>query len=179
VSAALTSEIRAGVQARLRSVTQAPGMSVPPPIWAGVIQVFFGFLTLGALLVSLVGGGASVLGGGLAGSFGRGAEVERVAVWFLASAFFSLAELSVQFPVAVGLFGLRRWAYGVYLWSIGPIILISIILLLTRPALSAGGEQAKMPLGFSMVVTVGFLALLALLIAQIVLVLRSKEHLVN
>jgi predicted amidophosphoribosyltransferase len=33
VSAALASELRAGVQAGVRSLIQAPSLKVPPPVW--------------------------------------------------------------------------------------------------------------------------------------------------
>ncbi|MFQ5694675.1 MAG: hypothetical protein ACE5HB_01660 [Terriglobia bacterium] len=153
-------------------------MRVAPPIWAGVIEVFWTFLNLGAAAVYLVGGYVAVAGAGVAGIAGGGADVERVAVWLLAGGFLALGVLSIQLPLAVGFFALKRWTYGLYLWTIGPIVLLPLVLQFTQPELLSKGSE-KIPLGVSMLMTAAYVAGIALLISQFILVLKSKEHLVN
>ncbi len=178
VAAALGSEIRAEMTARVRAVAAAPGMSVPPPIWAGVIEIFGCFVGAGNFMVAVAGGGAAFAGAGVAGLMGGSSNIERVAVWLGLNALFYLALLSFQLPLIFGFLALKRWAYGLYMWSIGPLVLAALGLKMTQPALAAEVEKA-VPLGLSIAVWIAYIAAIALLGTQVWLVTRSKEHLVN
>lgn len=181
VAAALGSEIRGEMKARFRAVADAPGMQVPPPIWAGVIEVFGCLVTLIQFVATGAAFGTIVVAAGVAGLAGKGAEVERIVVWVGLYLVFYLALLSFQLPLVYGFFALKRWAYGLYLWSIGPFVLGSLVLSFAKPeAVEAAQKTAgELPLGVSFVLWTAVIMAVALLGTQIFLVLRSKEHLVN
>jgi hypothetical protein len=161
----------------VRSLVQAPSLKVQPPIWAGVIEVFWILLNWGSALVYSVLAYVGIFAAGAAGVFGQQAEAERFAVWFIVSSFFYLVQLSFQVPLAFGFFMQKRWAYGLYLWSIGPLILAGLILRVAAPSIEA--LEQKLPLSLSMLATFGWILGLGLVALQVFLVLKSKEHLVH
>lgn len=97
-----------------------PGMPslslVPVGVWAGILGIFLALVTVAA---------AAGLLGGLGPSFtvASGAGLGRGALAMLV-----LAQLSVQIAVVPGLLAERRWARALYLWSLTPVILTTLIL---------------------------------------------------
>ena len=176
-SGVVASEIRAGIQAGVRSVIQSPSLKVAPPIWAGVIEVFWVLLSagtaLGALLVSAAGGVASM--------FSRSGDAERALFFVLLLGFSYLAQLSFELPLVFGFFAQKRWAYGLYLWSIVPLTLFRPLLALGSSMLGGKTDATTKdtPLSLAMLAIVGLIFGVGLLVLQVYLVRKSKDYLVN
>jgi hypothetical protein len=172
----LAAELRGGVVTGVRSIVQAPSMRVPHVIWAGVIQVFLAIaqflesvVTLGssvAFTAILAGGGGSLMGGS--------AHAERMVLWAAFGALLSLARFSTQLPLIYGLFARKRWAYGLYFWTLVPFALGGIVLGLSKPGDS---DSETAPLAVSFVAMLVFLVSVALLVGQAVLVWKGKDEL--
>ncbi|MCX6539944.1 MAG: hypothetical protein NT151_13570 [Acidobacteria bacterium] len=171
------SDLRVGVQSGVRSIVQAPSMQVPPAVWAGVIQIFWVVLTVGAALTYSLLALAGTLATGGAGLFGQQPVAERYAVWLSISALFYLVQLSCQLPLAFGLFTMKRWAYGLYLWTVGPLTLIGLILRFVAP--STPELDQRLPLSLSMLSALSLVFALGLLALQVFLVLKSKDRFVG
>ena len=172
----LQSGMGTGVQA-VRSALQSPSMKVEPAIWAGVIETFWRILTLGGALIFSVISGAGVLAAGVAGSLGRGTDAERLVFWLLLYSVFYVAQLSFQVPLVYGFFAKKHWAYGLFLWSAWPIVVLGLILRLAAPSVGDSGTNA--PLSFTLLSVFSIILSLALLGLQTYLVLKSKDQLVD
>ncbi len=181
VTAALTSEIRSGVQTRVQSIVHSPTLRVPRPIWAGVIEVFWTFIGIGLLLTSGIGaiaGTAGALAGrGPLGIIGAPRAAENLAVWLLFALLLFLIRLSFDLPLIYGFLTQRRWAYGLYLWSVGPLVLFGIVLRVATP--SSQEVEATVPMSLTIISILGWILGIGLLVLQIILVLKSKDELVN
>jgi hypothetical protein len=164
-----------GVQA-VRSALQSPSMKVEAAIWAGVIETFWLILTLGGALIFSVISGAGMLAAGAAHTLG-GADAERLVFWLVLSSLFYVAQLSFQVPLVYGFFAKKHWAYGLFLWSVGPIVVLGFILRFAAPSVGDSGSNA--PLSFTLLSVLSTILSLALLGLQIYLVLKSKDRLVN
>lgn len=176
VAAALASEVRAGVQSGVRSIAKAPSMRVPALIWAGVIEVFWIARSTELALLSFVlalGGSVAVWASEI---FGQQAAAERVAVWSLAAHYFYLGQLSLQIPLALGFFTMKRWTYGLYLWTIVPLTITDFALYLTMPA--DAQRERQLPLSVEILETIGGIVALGLIVVQVMLVVKSKDSLI-
>jgi hypothetical protein len=144
-------------------------MSVPKPIWAGVIQLFFMILNAFSF-VGLLGATGAI---GSSSAF-NGPPPERIVALLFWALLFYIVQFCIQLPVAIGLFALKRWAYGLYLWTIAPlwIIFAGLIVAASDSVPSAPISDATVPI----IVTAVILGLLGL---QIYLVASSKRQLVN
>jgi hypothetical protein len=154
-------------------------MRVAGPVWAGVIEIFCMTLTVASLvpylLLAILASGGSLVAG--LGGVGDEAQTESFAIWAGAAVLFSLVQISVQLPLAIGLFQFKRWAYGLYMWTVVPFLLVGGILHFTRPSIEE--LEKRVPLSISMAVTVGEFVFVALILFQVYLVFRSKDTLVN
>ena len=178
VTAALTSEIRSGVQSSVHSIVHSPSLRVPNPIWAGVIEVFWTFIGV----ITLLTGGIGALAGAGAGRsplgvFGAQRAAENAAVWLIFALLLFLINLSFNLPLIYGFLTQRSWSYGLYLWTIGPLILAGLILRILAP--SAQDVEAAMPMSLTVLSVLGWILGIGLIILQVVLVLKSKNELVN
>ena len=167
--------LETGVQA-VRSVLRSPSMKVEPAIWAGVIEMFWLILTLGGALIVSVISGAGVLAAGAANALGRGADAERLVFWLVLASLFYVVQLSFQLPLVYGLFAKKHWAYGLFLWSAWPIIVLGFILRLVAPSANSGSDA---PLSITLLSVFSVIISLALLGLQTYLVVKSKNQLVN
>lgn len=180
VTQALTSELRAGVQSRMHSIVHSPTLKVPKPVWAGVIEVFWTFIGVGTFLTGGIGaiaGSAAGLGRGPGGLFGAQRAAENVAVWLLFALLLFLIQLSFNLPLIYGFLTQRSWSYGLYLWSIGPLILAGLILRIAAP--SSQEVEAAIPMSLTVLSVLGWIIGIGLLVLQIILVLKSKDELIN
>lgn len=180
VTQALTSELRAGVQSRMHSIVHSPTLKVPKPVWAGVIEVFWTFIGVGTFLTGGIGaiaGSAAGLGRGPGGLFGAQRAAENVAVWLLFALLLFLIQLSFNLPLIYGFLTQRSWSYGLYLWSIGPLILAGLILRIAAP--SSQEVEAAIPMSLTVLSVLGWIIGIGLVVLQIILVLKSKDELVN
>ena len=180
VSSALAVEIRDNVQSSVRSIVHSSSLKIPKPIWAGVIEVFWTFIGVGSLLfggIGAVAGAASGLGRGPAGIFGAPRAMENLVVWLLFAVVYYVVQLSFNLPLIYGFFAQKRWAYGLYLWTIGPIVLGGLILRIAAP--SSQEMEAAAPMSLTILSILGWILGIGLLILQIFLVLRSKDELIN
>ena len=125
------------------------------------------------LLTGYIGGFSA----GAAGFLVQQTQAERIAVWVMLSALYYLIQLSFQAPLTCGFFQQKRWAYGLYLWSVGPLILLSLMLRIVAPSGEMLGNMSPLPL--ISLSTVGCIFILGLNVLQLFLVLRSKDYLVN
>lgn len=180
VTQALTSELRAGVQSSVQSIVHSPTLRVPKPIWAGVIEVFWTFIGV----ITLLTGGIGALAGAAAGAgrsplgvFGAQRAAENAAVWLIFALLLFLINLSFNLPLIYGFLTQRSWSYGLYLWTIGPLILAGLILRILAP--SAQDVEAAMPMSLTVLSVLGWILGIGLIILQVVLVLKSKNELVN
>lgn len=165
-----------GVQA-VRSALQSPSMKVEPAIWAGVIEMFWLILTLGGALIFSVISGAGMLMTGAPNPLGRGTEAERLVFWLVLSSLYYVAQLAFQVPLVYGFFAKKHWAYGLFLWSVGPIVVLGFILRLAAPGVT--DSEASAPLSFTLLSVFSIILNLALLGLQTYLVVKSKDQLVN
>ena len=173
---ALTSELRAGVQSSVRSIVHSLTLRVPKPIWAGVIEVFWTFIGVGTFLTggitALAGIGRSPLG-----LLGTQRAAENAAVWLIFALLLFVANLSFNLPLIYGFLTQRSWSYGLYLWTIGPLLLAGVILKIATP--SAQEVEAVIPMSLTVLSILGWILGIGLIILQIVLVLKSKDELVS
>ncbi len=156
---------------------QSSSLKVPPPIWAGVVGVFWILLNMSLAFMHFLMGYMGGFSAGAAGFLGQQAQAERFALWVMLSALYYLIQLSFQAPLTCGFFQQKRWAYGLYLWSVGPLILLSLMLRIVAPAGKMLGNMS--PLLLISLSTVGWFLILGLTVLQLFLVLRSKDYLVN
>lgn len=180
VSSALAVELRENVQSGVRSIVHSSSLRVPKPIWAGVIEVLWTFMGIGGLLfggIGAIAGTAAGAGRGAAGLFGVPRALENVVVWLLFALLINVVQLSFNLPLIYGFFAQRRWAYGLYLWSVGPLVLASVILKIASP--SSQELEAATPMSLTILSILGWILGIGLLILQIFLVLRSKDELIN
>ena len=129
VTSALAVELRENVQSGVSSIVHSSSLKVPKPIWAGVIEVMWTFMSVGGLLF-----------GGIGAIAGAAEPVERraysacrerwenVVVWLLFALLLNVVQLSFNLPLIYGFFAQKRWAYGLYLWSVIPLVLAGVIL---------------------------------------------------
>jgi hypothetical protein len=134
--------------------------TIPDPVWAGVLQVFFTITTLIATTVSGVSGVVSSFSSSLFGSSSTG-------VWPFLLMLLSLLMLSAQAALASGLLSQRRWARPLYMWALGPTVIITILVVLQ-------GDVLKGSAGFG-----AGCVWLALTAAQAYLVVRSEAAFTN
>ena len=176
VTQALTSELRAGVQSHVHSIVHSPTLKVPKPVWAGVIAVFWTFIGVGTFLTggitALAGIGRSPLG-----LLGGQRAAENAAVWILFALLLFVVNLSFNLPLIYGFLTQRSWSYGLYLWSIGPLIVAGLILRIATP--SSQEVEAAMPMSLTVLSVLGWILGIGLIVLQIILVLKSKDELVN
>jgi hypothetical protein len=168
------------MQSRVYSIVHSPTLKVPKPVWAGVIEVFWTFIGVGTFLTGGIGaiaGTAAGLGRGPAGLFGAQRAAENVAVWLLFALLLFLIQLSFNLPLIYGFLTQRSWAYGLYLWSIGPLVLSGLILRIAAP--SSQEVEAAIPMSLTVLSILGWILGIGILVLQIILVLKSKDELVN
>ena len=180
VTQALTSELRAGVQSGVRSIVHSPSLKVPKPVWAGVIEVFWTFIGVLTFLTGGIGaiaGTAAGVGRGPGGLFGAQRAAENVAVWLLFALLLFLVQISFNLPLIYGFLTQRTWSYGLYLWSIGPLILAGLILRIVAP--SSQEVEATIPMSLTVLSVLGWILGIGLIVLQIILVLKSRDELVN
>ena len=178
VTSALAVELRENVQSGVSSIVHSSSLKVPKPIWTGVIEVMWTFMSVGGLLFGGIGAIAGAAGAGrAAGLFGVPRAVENVVVWLLFALLLNVVQLSFNLPLIYGFFAQKRWAYGLYLWSVFPLVLAGVILRIASP--SSQELEAATPMSLTILSILGWILGIGLLILQIVLVLRSKDELVN
>jgi hypothetical protein len=137
-----------------------PLSTIPDPVWAGALQVFFTITTLMAITVSGVSGVVSSFSSSLFGSSSAG-------VWPFLLMLLSLLMVSAQVALVSGLLGQRRWARPLYMWALGPSVIITILVVLQ-------GEVLRGSAGFG-----AGCVWLALTAAQAYLVVRSEAAFTN
>lgn len=109
--------------------------------------------------------------------FGAQRAAENVAVWLLFALLLFLIQLSFNLPLIYGFLTQRSWSYGLYLWSIGPLILAGLILRIAAP--SSQEVEAAIPMSLTVLSVLGWIIGIGLLVLQIILVLKSKDELIN
>ncbi len=180
VTSALAVELRENVQSGVSSIVHSSSLKVPKPIWAGVIEVLWTFVSVGGLLfggIGAIAGTAAGAGRGTAGLFGVPRAVENVVVWLLFALLLNVVQLSFNLPLIYGFFTQKRWAYGLYLWSVIPLVLAGVILKIAAP--SSQDLEAATPMSLTILSILGWILGIGLLVLQIVLVLKSKDDLIT
>lgn len=159
------------------SFTHAPSSETD---LAGVIEGFWTFIGILTLLTGGIGaiaGATAGVGRSPLGVFGAQRAAENAAVWLIFALLLFLINLSFNLPLIYGFLTQRSWSYGLYLWTIGPLILAGLILRILAP--SSQDVEAAMPMSLTVFSVLGWILGIGLIILQIVLVLKSKNELVN
>lgn len=106
---------------------RAPALSpslrlVPDSVWAGVIEVLFALATVTVAMLPGITGAMS--GRDQSAGFTGGSGPAPLALVVLV-----LAPLSIRIALVPGLLGQQRWARSLYLWSLPPVVLVTLILM--------------------------------------------------
>jgi hypothetical protein len=146
------------------------GAKVEPLIWAGIISLFWAawffsnFAGMGGTM-NLLGAASGVRGG---------ADSDTAAIFFMISYAFSVAAFAVLAMVAYGVFTKKRWAYSLFMISVGPIALIWLIL-----GLVTFFTSGSKPAGIVIIYILGMLTGLALFGLQAMLLMKHRNQLTN
>jgi hypothetical protein len=124
---------------------------IPQAIWAGILQVFFALGSLAVLVLGFSQGGNSL----------TQSQPFRGLLMLL----LLFAQFSVQITLVSGLLAQRHWARPLYIWTLGPLVLSTLILV-------AQGEVLTGTSGF--VVGVAWVGLTVL---QAAMVMRNGPEL--
>lgn len=102
-------------------VGQMPAFaSIPAAAWAGTMEVFFAMTTVIIVATSGLSGAVNSVARSFLGQ-GSGGSLLFLAI-------LSLAQLSIQIALISGLLAQRGWARPMYLWTIGPVVFVTLVI---------------------------------------------------
>jgi len=166
VGGALVTEVRHSVVSFARS----PSLQVPFHVWSGVAVLFSTLLSLLSLAVLVMMGAVAGAMSGLAGAMGAG-EGPPGAWWVIANLLVGTLGLAWSLAEVFGLFTLKKWAYGLFVWGVVAMVSADFFLWMTCPKVMA---DAPFPTASGKILIATFLVALA----QYQLVVRSRDELV-
>jgi uncharacterized OB-fold protein len=179
VARALASEISGSVRAGVMGVVTDAGHSVPPPVWAASLQIYW---LLTGLLLTMIGASMVSLGTGLldaassltSGLISGGAQIERVLLLGFLAFLTGIWDTCLSVALVYGFLTLKSWTRGVFMVWLPVKAGLLLLMVLAKP--SSAHDQQSGPTPFVVVFVLFILVALHVgaLVLEFVLVRRTQ-----